>query len=234
MLSGEDMLTPAMGASRIGAHRQRKPGFPDLSLWLRMAREEVPETVQEGSATLEGCLRYSNHRSIMEDVIPDKIKEDLGRGWILVFPRSSPRRIRGLRVSLLGAVVSPQNVRVIHDLTFDLSEENRRGRVNAHTSTDDSPPCLRAYATPILIRELIKLRRRYPERRIRLSKTDFHYAFRKVRINPGCAQSFGYTFGDFILVVFRLTYGWALSPAYCGVPAEAVVLSHRHTSFETM
>lgn len=54
-----------------------------------------------------------------------------------------------------------------------------------------------------------------------------------MRINPDGTQSFGYAFDDLMIVDLRLIFGWTLSPACWGVPAEAVVLS-RHITIETM
>lgn len=68
-------------------------------------------------------------------------------------------------MSHLGAVVSFKKIRFIHDLTVDFLEEGRRREVNASTSVDDPPPGLYAQALPSLLRELIALRQRYPERR---------------------------------------------------------------------
>lgn len=155
-------------------------------LLLRMAREGIPVTVQEGGATLDECLRYSNHHctKVHSHVVLEKINKGQRQRRILIFPRGSARKIRGLRVSPLGAVISPEELRVIHDLTFDLSEENRRGGVDARIPVDDSLPCLCPQALPTLLRELVKLRRRYPKRRILLSKRNSHDAFRNMRINP--------------------------------------------------
>lgn len=123
-----------------------------------MAQEGVPETAQEGVTTLDECLRYGNHRSIKEHshVTLEKMKQDLRRSKKPIFPRRSAREIGVLRVPPLGAVVSPKKVRVIHGLTFDLSEESRRGGANAQRSVDDFPPCLCAQALPARVQELTR------------------------------------------------------------------------------
>lgn len=59
--------------------------------------------------------------------------------------------------------------------------------MTAGSSVDDSPTCLCAQTFSSLLRELITLRQCYPARHIPLSKTDFHHAFRNVRINPDYA-----------------------------------------------
>lgn len=145
-------------------------------------------------------MGYGNRLSIDESsYVVLKINEDLKRGRILIFSRSSARKTRILRVPPLEAVESPEKVRVTHGLTFNMSKDNRRKGDDAHSSVHTLPPSLCAQALPTLLRELIALRRRYPERRILISKTDLHYAFRNVRTNPACcAQSFGYTSDDFV------------------------------------
>lgn len=77
---------------------------------------------------------------------------------------------------------------------------------------------------PALLRELIALRQCYTKRRISLSWTDFHGAFRNSSIDPNHAQYFGYVFCQFKAVKLRLTSGWTLSPAYWGVPAETALI----------
>lgn len=116
-------------------------------------------------------------------------------------------------MSHLQTAVSPKTIRVIYDLTFDLSEKNRRGGVNARTSADGPPPYLCAQALPSLLREPIALRQCYPERRILLSKIIFYNGFRTVRVNPDRPQFFEYAFHKFIVVELRLKFGRTPSPA---------------------
>jgi len=49
-----------------------------------------------------------------------KVYDDVRLGRAVVLPRSAARAISGLRLSPLGAVVSPAKVRIIHDLPFNL------------------------------------------------------------------------------------------------------------------
>lgn len=68
-----------------------------------------------------------------------KKKKDFRRENILIVRINPAREIHGLRVSSLGAVLSPNKVRVIHELTFDWSEESRKRGVKSWRSVDDSP-----------------------------------------------------------------------------------------------
>ena len=52
-----------------------------------------------------------------------------------------------------------------------------------------------AEALPNFLTELISLRRKYPDQRILVSKTDVSDAFRNVRVDPDEANNFCYTVG---------------------------------------
>ena len=69
-----------------------------------------------------------------------------------------------------------------------------------------------AEALPNFLTELISLRRKYPDQRILVSKTDVSDAFRNVRVDPDEANNFCYTVGELVVIDFRLTFGWSGSP----------------------
>lgn len=56
----------------------------------------------------------------------------------------------------------------------------------------------------------------------------------EITMGPACAHSFGYSFDQFVLVKFRLTFGWTLSLTYWGVPGKAVVFFLYHTTYGSM
>ena len=54
-----------------------------------------------------------------------------------------------------------------------------------------------------------------------MSKADVSDAFRDVRVDPDKAHKFRYTVGELVVIDFRLTFGWSVSPAFCGVMSAA-------------
>lgn len=225
------LLLLALGrkARAIKGHFRCEPRFSDIPLLSQIARESVRGRYREERSSLDECPRYGNYRSIdnQSHVVFEKIKENLRRGKILIFPRISARETRRLRVSSLGAVVLPRKIRAVHDLMFDSSEGIQKGDVNSRSSVDIPPPCLCAQAVPTLSRELDCFEITSTSHPI-LGKTDFHDAFRNVGINSDCAQVFPYVFDQFVAVIFRTVFGWTLSPTYPGVPAKSCFFPLQH------
>lgn len=104
---------------------------------------------------------YGNHRSAREhaDVVRKKLKDDVRRDRTLIFNLSDARKIRGFKLSPLGALF-PRKVRIIHDYTFSPVLHGRDdSSVNANTAIDAVPPCLFALlALPKLKKEFVRLR----------------------------------------------------------------------------
>ena len=75
---------------------------------MRIADNGAPVEV-DGVGNLKAALAYSNHRSIApySKQILRKVWDDVRFGRAFVFPRNSAAFVRGLRLSPLGAAVSP-------------------------------------------------------------------------------------------------------------------------------
>ena len=88
------------------------------------------------------------------------------------------------------------------------------------------PQCLCAEALPKFLEELVSQRKKYPTKRILMSKTDASDAFRNVRIDPDEAHNFCYTVEELVAIDFRLTFGWSGSPVFWGVMSAASEHAH--------
>ena len=91
--------------------------------------------------------------------------------------KSAAHDIHNLRGSLLAAVVT-HKVRIINDLSFDVQSRENKGGLNGNTNPDTVPQCLCAEALPKFLDELVTLRKKFPEKRILMSKADVSDAFR--------------------------------------------------------
>ena len=101
----------------------------------------------------------------------------------LVFKKKTVAERGNVRVARLGAVVTSK-IWIINDLSLDLTTVGgTKGGLNLDTVTQDLPRCLLCgEALPKLLAKNIKLRIKYPLKRILVSKTDVSDAFRNVRI----------------------------------------------------
>lgn len=113
----------------------------------------MPVDVRTSPTDLQRAIAYDNHRSVRKhaDVFWKTLKDDA-------------RKIRGLRLSPLGAVVL-KKVRIISDYTIIFSPETRgraESSVNADTGVEEVPPCLCALAPPKLLKEFVRPRQRFP------------------------------------------------------------------------
>ena len=146
--------------------------------------------------------------------------------------KEAAHEIPGLRVSPLGAVVT-HKVRIINDFSFEAQSEGAKGGLNADTDPDTVPQCLRAEALPKFLTELVSLRKKYPNKRILMSKADVSDAFRNGRVDPDKAHNFCYTVGELTVIDFRLTFGWSGSPGSWGVMSAAAEHAHCNTTIRT-
>ena len=134
-------------------------------------------------------------------------------------------------MSPLGVVVT-HKVQIVNDYSFPFEAQNRKtkGGLNVDTESDSVPQCLCAEALPKFLVELVSLRKKYPTKRILMSKADVSDAYPRVRIDPDGAHNFVYTVGELVVIDFRLTFGWSGSPGFWGVVSAAAELAHCSTT----
>ena len=109
---------------------------------------------------------------------------DIGKNMWLVFKKKTVAERGNVRVAPLGAVVTSK-MWIINDLSLDLTTVGgTKGGLNLDTVTQDLPRCLLCgEALPKLLAKNIKIRIKYPLKRILVSKADVSDAFRNVRIS---------------------------------------------------
>ena len=127
----------------------------------------------------------------------------------------------------LAVVDERQKLRVILDLTVGAG-------VNTDTDFDKAPVCdlgdvlFRFIAQTCVRREQVGA-----DVPIYISKMDVKDAFRRVHIEWEKAPIFSYVVGEYIVIDFRLAFGWRSSPGWWGLMAAAILRSHRNTDVNT-
>ena len=209
-------------------------GFPKIKELTSILSNGVSANTEAGSEQTRKALQYGNHSSLAEHMpaVWEKLFTDIQKNRVLVFEKSSAPQLEGVRVAPLGAVVT-QKVRIINDYSFEPeAPRGTKGGVNRDTITEDIPSCLCGEALPSLLEEIVRLRVKYPNKRILLAKADVTEAFRNVRVSPEHAQKFCYIVDDILVADFRLTFGWKGSPGFWGLMSEAIRHAHCRTSAE--
>ena len=161
-----------------------------------------------------------------------KIGEDVRHQKRLVIQKSAAHDIPNLRVYPLAAVVT-HKVRIINYLSFDVQRREKKGGLNGDTDPDTVPQCLCAEGLHKFLDELVTLRKKFPEKRILMSKADASDAFRNVRVDPDKAHNFFFTVGELVVTDFRWTFGWSGSPGFWVVMSAAAAHAHCNTTIDS-
>ena len=66
---------------------------------------------------------------------------DVACGRAVVFPKTYTGQVPGLRVSPVGAIKEREDIRVVHDMTFENRDEQGECSVNATTDWQEIPEC---------------------------------------------------------------------------------------------
>ena len=109
----------------------------------------------------------------------------------------------------------------------------RAERRKEDTDPDTVPQCLCAEALPKSLDEFLTLRKKFPEKRILMSKADVSDAFRNARVDPDKAHKFCFTAGELVIFDFRLTFGWSGSPGFWGMMSAAAAHAHCNTTIDS-
>ena len=122
-------------------------------------------------------------------------------------------------------------IRIIHDMTFEHRDRNGGGSVNLTTDWDKIPTCAVAGVMHEVVQRVLGLRFKFGNRaRILIRKMDVKNAFRQIPVDPDGARVFGYVLGEFLLVDWRLQFGWRGSPGWWGVISAAMQHAQRNTT----
>lgn len=86
----------------------------------QMARIEVPVDVgPEGNLEWQlACRNHSSARTHEAEVWESAVLGDVKKGRAIVMPMRVARRVRGLRINLMGVVDEKRKRRIVHDKTF--------------------------------------------------------------------------------------------------------------------
>ena len=159
-----------------------------------------------------------------------KLADDVRRNRCLVFKKRAVAEMEDVRVTPLGAVLTSK-VQIINDFSIDpKTARGTKGGLNRDTLTQDIPRCLSGEALPKLLAKIVRLRIKYPLKRILISKADVSDAFRNVRIAREHANKFCYVLDDLVVTDLTLTFGWAGSPWFWGLLSSTAEHAHCNTS----
>ena len=204
--------------------------FPQAQQVAQILSHGVPVRVN-GDEDLKAALQYSNRSSIDQYTghFMTTVVEDVRLGRALIFPREVASRIPGLRVSPVGVAASATKVRIIHNLTMAFSNPG----ANGDTDFESAPKCKLGDVLRDIVWRILFLRRTLaPHTHIMLSKMDAKDAFRQVAVEWDGCKSFGYVFGDIVVVDRRLVFGWRNSPGFYFLLAGEIEHAHDSTSFD--
>ena len=107
----------------------------------------------------------------------------------LLIHKSAAHKITNSRASPLAAVVT-HKVRMINGIFSMCRAKRCRRDLNGDTDPDIVPQCLYVEALLEFLDELVTLRKKFPEKRILMSKADVSDAFRNVRVDPDKGHNF--------------------------------------------
>lgn len=230
---GGTLVSPPINLTEVQPHFGDHKRFPKVLELLSILKHGVPVSTEDSKTDLEKSLPYGNHKTIQNHMplVWEKLAEDIVRDNCIVLGKAAAPEIEGLRVAPLGAVVTSK-VRIINDFSFDPNTaRGKKGGLNNDTVT--VPRCLCAEALSKLLIELLRLRVKFLDKIILMSKADATNAFRNVHISPEHAQKCYYVVDDVLVADLRLTFGCAGSPGLGGIMSQAAEHSHCHTSIRT-
>ena len=179
---GGTLVSPPLNVSDVKQYFGDVKELPQVDDLLRVLQHGVPAETKQSQANLKTALEYGNHRTIQDHLpqIWEKLADDVRRNRCLVFKKRVAAELEHVRVASLGAVVTSK-VRIINDFSFDPNTARcTKGGSNRDTLTQDIPRCLCGEALPKLLAEIVRLRIKYPLKRILISKADVSDAFRNV------------------------------------------------------
>lgn len=136
------LTAPCIDPERVEALFGNKHNFPGIDHLKHIARIGVPVDVLPGG-DLTKELEYGNHPSAIDvdETGWEQVVADVAGGRAIGFPKEQAGQVLGLQVSLLGVVEEHENIRIVHDVTFEHSDGEKRGSVNAIADWDESLAC---------------------------------------------------------------------------------------------
>jgi len=190
--------------------------------------ELIPQEIQEED--LEFHKHRGNHKSATKfsDAITSIIKEDMERGFALILPIQTLKRIENASLAPLGCI--KQN-KIGNDgsrthkfcLTHDQSFLGPSGTsVNIRTIHDDFPPIVYGFCLKCIIHYILNLCLHNPSSKIFISKFDFDATYRRCHMSSLTAQESLTIHNNFLLMALWLTFGGSPCPNLWGCLSESI------------
>lgn len=231
-LIGGELMADHRNADLIQQYFSQK-GFVEMDTLMGAVRNGVPVDVEKGG-DLAAAMQYGNHSSAHThyDLVWQRLIDDIRWGRVVVLHKSAADRIKHLRVSPLGVTSSKDKLRVILDLSFGMGGENGENiGANGDTWFENAPKSETGEVMPNIMRRICALRQAVgPAVPIYTSKLDVKDAFRRLHVEWDKAPTFAYVVGDFVVVDFRLPFGWRNSPGWWALHASAVRYAYCNTN----
>ena len=162
----------------------------------------------------------------------EKLERDV-KFWFPVPVRaSSLRDIAGTMVQACGLTVQHAlegiKYRLTHDLSFLITSEDVS--VNSQCDMDAYPETVYGFCLSRTIHFIVALRRKFPDKRILISKYDFSNAYRQMAHKAFSAIQTILVHGKIAYIYLRLIFGAAANPTvFCGLSEMVCDLSNEIT-----
>ena len=188
---------------------------------------------KERHIDVEEALAFGNHKGARDDtpLLHSLIMDDVTQGFVLPLPLDKITRIPGIILSPMNIVrqntidetgkIVPKD-RLTHDQSFLFSGSNTS--VNSRLDKSLLLPCQFGWVIRRMINWVVAARRKYPNRRIYATKSDFKSAYRRCHLYfltalQSCTQLPEL---NIALMALRLTFGGAACPYEWSVISETI------------
>ena len=221
-----------MDPERVQASFGDRHPFSGIDNLRHIARVGVPVDVRPGG-NLTKEFTYGNHFSAQNFHVAvwDKAVADVASDCAIVLPKEQVGQVKGMRVSPVGVVEERENIRIIHDMTFEHRDGRGGGSVNSTTDWDEIPTCALAGVMHEVVQRVLRLRVKVEDRaRVLIQKMDVKSAFRQILVDADGARVFGYVLGEFLFIDLRLQFGWRGSPGWWGGISAGMQHVQRNTT----
>jgi hypothetical protein len=229
---GSEFRDPEILEQLLGKHpnwTRMKKILTEGSTW---PLDEINE--EEKAKDVREAMKFGNHKGAKEQL--GKLREltgnDVRHGYSLVLPLNKVDKLRGVVVAPMN--IAAQNTideygriikkdRLTHDQSFTFREGSGTS-VNSRVRKDELAPCMFGACMRRVINWICAARRKYPDKRLFMSKVDYKSAFRRCHLSAEQAVQTCTHIpeDDLLLVSLRLTFGGAPCPSEWGIIAETI------------
>jgi hypothetical protein len=181
---------------------------------------------------LEDAIAFGNHKGATKNEVLLKklVEKDVTHGYGLVLPLDKMKLIPGVLMAPMN--IMNQNTinetgqiigkdRLTHDQSYKWGSETS---VNSRVRKEELLPCRFGACIKRIVNWAVAARRKYPDKRILVSKIDYKSAYRRCHLGAKTAIQTCTQLPDenLAVVALRLTFGGAPGPYEWGVISETV------------